>query len=77
MALGLGHEYWVHLIKHHYGDLESCIKFMQENKPENPKQWFELRPMVKIVKGQIITCTEYQCDLVEDANNESKSTRTL
>ena len=67
MALGLGHTYWVHLIKYHYGDLKSCIKFMQKNKPESPKQWFELRPTVKIVKGQDITCVEYQCSLMEEA----------
>lgn len=65
MSLGLGHRYWVHLIKHHYGDLESCIKFMQENKPSSEESWFELRPNPTIIKGEAITCTEYSCDLVE------------
>lgn len=67
MSLGLGHRYWVHLIKYHYGDLESCIKFMQENKPSNNTSWFELRPNPNIEKGKVATCDEYSCDLVEEA----------
>ena len=77
MAFGLGHEYWVHVIKYHDGDLESCIKFMQENKPKNEYQWYELRPMVDYNKGKTITCTEYQCNLVEDANNDRRTAKTL
>lgn len=67
MSLGLGHRYWVHMIKHHYGNLESCIRFMQENNPSSNKQWFELRPNPNVKKGSEITCDEYSCDLVEEA----------
>lgn len=68
MALGLGHRYWVRMLKHHYGDLDSCIKFMQDNKPSSDKEWFELRPSPNIKKGKRITCSEYACDLVTDGD---------
>ena len=67
MSMGLGKQYWVHMIRHHHGDLESCIKYMQEHKPSSNTQWYELRPIPKIKKGQEITCDEYSCDLVEQA----------
>lgn len=67
MALGLGKRYWVRVVLHHYGDLNSCIQFMQENAPKTNTQWFELRPLVKVKTGQVTTCEEYGCDLVEES----------
>lgn len=66
MSIGLGKRYWVHMIKHHCGNLESCIKFMQENAPKNNTSWFELRALVKVKQGKPTTCEEYMCDLVEE-----------
>lgn len=66
MSLGLGHEYWVRVIKHFVGTMEECIDFIQKNTPSSSLQWFELHPDVKIVKGKKITCERYSCDLVED-----------
>ena len=66
MSFGLGKCYWVHLIQHFYGSLDECLKYMQEHKPQNKFQWYELRPEVKVRKGK--TCCEfYMCDLVEEA----------
>ena len=67
MSMGVGKRYWVHMIKHHCENLESVIKFMQENAPTSNLQWFELRALVNVKQGQITTCDEYQCDLVEEA----------
>ena len=68
MAIGLGKRYWVRQVKYHYGDIDSCIKFMQENKPENNHMWFELFPCPHIdVKKDSATCDMYQCALVEKA----------
>ena len=69
MALGLGHKYWVHVIKHFTGTLNECYKFMHENQPYNNWSWFELRGVVKVVKGVAHFTGEYQCDLVEDSHN--------
>ena len=69
MSMGLGHRYWVHLIKYHYGDLESCIEFMKTNKPISSYQWFELVPQVNVKKAQ---CIEYQCNLVEMDKEDEK-----
>lgn len=66
MSLGLGHKYWVHILKHFYGTLEECIKHMQENKPSNKYQWYELRPDV-IIKKEGSYNEYYFCDLVEEA----------
>lgn len=66
MAIGLGKEYWVHVIKVCFGDLDKCIKFMQDNKPDNELSWFELRPIVKVKKGNT-KLEEYQCSLVEES----------
>lgn len=62
MAIGLGKKYWIHVIKHFYGTLEQCIQFMNQNKPKNNKEWYELRPIPNVKER---TCEEYQCDLVE------------
>ncbi len=62
MSLGLGHTYFVRMIIYHYGSLDSCLKFMNENKPNSDSQWFELRPEVNVKKA---TCDMYQCSLVE------------
>ena len=67
MSLGLGHRYWVHVIKYVYGTLEECMNYMKDNPPENKYQWYELRPEVKVVKGGGSYCEEYQCSLVEEA----------
>ena len=66
MSMGLGKSYLVRLVKHHYGDLESCIKFMQDNPLDNEFRWYELKPVVSVVRGQPVSCTEYMCDLLED-----------
>ena len=66
MALGLGHKYWVHVIRWMHGTLEECIAFMHKYKPKNSKSWFELRPDPKIVKNQLTTCDYYTVTLVED-----------
>lgn len=68
MAIGLGKQYWVHVIKVHFGDLESCIEFMKNNEPKTNLKWFELRPLVSVKKGKAVTCNEYNCSLVEDAH---------
>ena len=62
MGMGLGHNYWVHVLKHKYGSLEECIEFMKANPPRSNKEWYELRPNI-IVKEKI--CNEYCVDLVE------------
>ncbi len=62
MSLGLGKKYWVHMIKHFYGTLEECINYMNQNKPRNNKQWYELRPDVNVKEG---TTDNYSLDLVE------------
>ena len=67
MSMGLGKQYWVHCIKVIFGDLQTCIKFMQDNAPEDDEHWFELRPLVDVKKGKQVTCKEYSCSLVEDA----------
>lgn len=67
MSLGLGKRYWVRMVLHHCGDLNSCIKFMLENAPKDSTQWFELRALVKVKTGKTTTCDEYMCDLVEEA----------
>ena len=72
MSIGLGHKYWVHLIKHFYGDLQACIKYMQDNPPKDDAQWYELRPNPTIKKGLTIRCNEYSCDLVEGDKHESR-----
>ena len=33
MSLGLGHSYWVQIIRMKHGTLEECIKYMQEYRP--------------------------------------------
>lgn len=68
MALGLGKQYWVHQIKCLVsGTIEECIKFMQENKPVDNTQWFELWPRPTLKKGKKGTCETYTCALVEQA----------
>ena len=67
MSIGLGKRYWVRIVLHHSGDLESCVKFMQENASKTNTQWFELRPLVKVKQGKPTICEEYMCDLVEEA----------
>lgn len=71
MSLGLGHKYWVRVIKHFIGTMEECIKFMQDNAPSSSLEWFELHPDVNINKGKRITCDRYRCDLVEDGSSET------
>lgn len=68
MAIGLGKRYFVQVIKVCFGDIDTCMKFMEENKPSNNKSWFELRPIVKIKKNKQIVLDEYQCSLVKDSN---------
>ena len=68
MSLGIGHKYWVRVIRHHYGDLKSCIEYMNKFPPENDNYWYELHPNPKIKKGTRVTCCEYSCDLVTDGN---------
>ncbi len=67
MSLGLGHKYWVRLKKYTYGTIEECIKFMKENTPSSPLEWFELHPQVKVIKDKQTSCDYYRVDLVEDA----------
>ena len=67
MSIGLGKQYWVHCIKVYFGSLDQCIKFMQDNKPDDDLHWFELRPLVVVKKGQKVSCSEYSVSLVEDA----------
>ena len=64
LGQGPGKHYWVHLIKHKFGNLNECIDYMKANPPKNNKQWYELRPQVKVKEG---ICSEYCCDLVEMA----------
>ena len=66
MSLGLGKRYWVHVIKHFYGTLEECLKYMNENKSANIYQWYELRPDVHVRKSGSY-CDNYSCNLVEEA----------
>ena len=66
MSIGLGKRYWVHVIRHHFGKLEDCLKYMNEHKPRNIYQWYELRPYVR-VRDEGTYCEEYMCDLVEEA----------
>lgn len=68
MSIGLGKRYWVRMLKYHFGDLDSCLQFMNENKPKNEKEWFELRPLPKVIKGKAVSCKEYQVSLVTDAD---------
>ena len=67
MSMGLGKRYFVHVIKYFYGSLEECLKYMNENKPANKRQWYELRPDVHIRKYSQTYCENYQCSLVEEA----------
>ena len=63
MGMGLGKQYWVHILKYFCGNLADCIKFMQDNPPQNEYEWYELNPIVHVKTS---SCTEYQCQLVED-----------
>ena len=65
MSMGLGHRYWVRMIRHFTGTLEEVIKYMKDNPPRSDKEWYELSPIVNIKQG---TCNEYMCDLVEIDN---------
>lgn len=69
MGMGLGHQYWVELIKYFSGTLEECIDFMKNNKPRSNKEWYELRPIVHAKEG---TCTEYMCNLVRKDKERGK-----
>lgn len=66
MAIGLGKRYWVRLIAYCCGDIETCMKFMQEHNRNDEHYWFELHPIVKVVNGERCSCSEYQCSLVTD-----------
>ena len=48
MGMGLGKQYWVHILKYFCGNLADCIKFMQDNPPQNEYEWYELNPIVHV-----------------------------
>ena len=67
MSMGVGKQYFVHVIQVCFGDIDECIKFMEVYKPKDNLHWFELRPIVHIDKKNGTTLSEYQCSLVEEA----------
>ena len=67
MAFGLGNHYLVQVIKWKSGTLEECIEFMNQNKPINTKEWYELEPIPDVKNG---TCSEYHCSLVKMVKKE-------
>lgn len=72
MAIGLGHKYWVELIKYKYGSLEECLQWIQENKPENDLYWFELIPQAEIKTNKRVKVKQYCANLVTDGNLKNR-----
>ena len=68
MSMGIGHHYWVEVIKFKVGDLKTIINFINENQPTNDKEWIDLQPGVK-KNG---TCTEYCVSLVKLSETQNK-----
>lgn len=66
MGMGIGKQYWVHVLDWHFGTLEECIKFMEENKPDNDLSWFELEPIIKVDRKNGSRVKEYRVQLVEE-----------
>ena len=65
MGMGIGKQYFVHVIKCDFGDLEAVIQFMKDNAPKSNTSWFEVRPIVHFDKNKNATLTEYEVSLVE------------
>ncbi len=64
MALGLGHTYWVKVIKSKYGSLEECMEFMKNNPASNNYEFYELHQDLRFDKNRKAYCVGYRCDLV-------------
>lgn len=62
MALGLGHQYCVRVIKYIYGNLGAILSFMIKEDEGREDRWFEVWPQVDTKTG---TIKEYLCDYVE------------
>ena len=77
MSIGLGKRYWVRMLKYHFGDLDSCLQFMNENKPKNEKEWFELRPLPKVVKGKSYKFSGQTYKVTQVAKGSSVGTVTI
>ena len=70
MSLGLGHSYWVEIIRFKHGTLEECIKFMQEYPFSNVDCWWELSPIVrKDKKTKKMYLHEYRVQLVKEVEH--------
>ena len=73
MAMGLGHNYWVEIIKGFKGSLQNCIKWMEENNPKNNHYWYELHPCIQWNKKERIKVDEYRVDLVTDGDLKKRN----
>lgn len=61
MSMGIGKQYWVQIIKFAVGDLDEVIKFIEENRPADEREWIDLQPGVH---GDGV-CAEYCVSLVK------------
>lgn len=73
MSMGLGHKYWVQIIKYTSGTLDHCLKYMNENKPGSKYQFYELKPIPDLKNNQ---CDDYMCTLVRIDQKPEKASRT-
>lgn len=62
MSMGIGHTYWVEVIRSKTGDINDVEKFISDNHPENNKEWIDIKPYVNVKKG---TCERYTVSLVK------------
>lgn len=66
MGMGIGKQYWVHVIMVHFGPFSECIQFMKDNEPNHDLAWFELEPIIKVDKKNGSRVKEYRVQLVEE-----------
>lgn len=70
MGMGIGHTYWVQVIRMTWGTLDECIKFMKENPPRYKTEFYELRPEPNL---RTRTCEKYSCQLIKIDKTSIKS----